>query len=40
MALRQADDVRRAEALYLRWLRDAAALQRTATPPPTPGGQR
>ena len=32
-ALDQADDPRGAEALYLRWLRDMAALRRTARPP-------
>ena len=36
-ALRQADDVGRAEALYLRWMRDAAALRRAKAPPSTPG---
>src|SRR3954463_13610115 len=35
-AVRQADDARRAEALYLRWLSDAAALRRAA-PAPVPG---
>src|SRR3954465_4866299 len=35
-AMRQADDAQRAEALYLRWLRDAAALRR-AVPAPVPG---
>src|SRR3954471_19474229 len=37
-AQRQADDAQRAEALYLRWLRDAATL-RQAEPPPVPGRQ-
>jgi hypothetical protein len=38
-AVRLADDVRRAEALYLRWLRDAAAARRPTAPPPVPGRQ-
>src|SRR5436190_1924377 len=38
-AMRRALDVRRAETLFLRWLREAAAARRPASPPPAPGRQ-
>jgi Domain of unknown function (DUF4157) len=36
-AIRRAEDAQRAEALYLRWLDDAAAALRPAAPPSVPG---
>src|SRR5215510_1542041 len=36
-AMQRVVDVRRAEALYLRWLREAAAARRPAAESPTPG---
>ncbi|HEX8109935.1 MAG TPA: hypothetical protein VF516_19525, partial [Kofleriaceae bacterium] len=38
-ALQSADDLRRAEAIYRRWLQDVVAARTPVSPPPAPGRQ-